>query len=334
MPLPLLLSTLTFADLHFLAVGDWGGLPVPPWVTPAQQRVASAMGTIAERHGSSFVLSLGDHFYFHGVRNADDPRWRRTFERVYQHEALSGAGFWCAVAGNHDHDGTVQAQLDYAARPESRWYYPALQYKWREELPDERGTTVDIVMLDSVLLCGQPKRSRYGQRETTASWRWAEEALLGSTADYLIVASHFPVHSPSSHGPTDCLLRRLKPLLERSHASIYLSGHDHALFHIGAALPHQSLAGSASPPTQFHGVGAGFALSRSARHLHTVPAGQLRFFRRASGKLKKLFEGGFAGVSVSAEGLTVTHYDERGQRLHRHTTVPRSREACEAVPSV
>ena len=88
----MLLSTLTFADLHFLAVGDWGGLPVPPWVTPAQQSVASAMGTIAERHGSSFVLSLGDHFYFHGVRNADDPRWRRTFERVYQHEALSGAG--------------------------------------------------------------------------------------------------------------------------------------------------------------------------------------------------------------------------------------------------
>ena len=215
----LMIASLAYADLHFLAVGDWGGLPFYPWCTPGQQRVAVAMATVTERHSSDFVLSLGDHFYFHGVTSADDARWRRSFERVYHHEALQGAGFWRVVAGNHDHDGSVDAQLEYAARPDSRWYYPAHQYAWRSELGDEAGTAVDFVMLDTVLLCGLPRRKGYRHAEAAGHWRWAEAALRGSDAAYLVVAGHYPVHSPSMHGPTACLRRRLEPLLAASGAA-------------------------------------------------------------------------------------------------------------------
>jgi hypothetical protein len=120
--------------LHFLVTSDWGGLPVWPWVTPGQRKVAAALGRVAQARRSAFVLSLGDHFYFHGVRSADDPRWRRTFEQVFTAPSLQGAGFWRIAAGNHDHAGNITAQLAYASRLGSRWRYPALQHAWREEL--------------------------------------------------------------------------------------------------------------------------------------------------------------------------------------------------------
>ena len=180
---------------------------------------------------------------------------------------------------------------------------------------DEARTTVDFVMLDTTLLCGQP-RKRPG-RDAPAHWRWAEEALLASDANFLVVGAHYPVHSPSGHGPTRCLRKRLVPLLKRCGASVYFSGHDHANFHIGPLADPTA--------THYHGVGAGMATSRSGKHLRTVPPGELRFFRRREGhRLNGMMQGGFAGVSVSSQGLTVTHYDEMAKVLHQHTVTPRS----------
>lgn len=304
-------AVLGFSDLSFLATADWGGLPVWPWKTPGQIRVAKGMGHIAERQSSKFVLSLGDHFYFHGVLSADDRRWKQTFDQVYAARSLQGAGFWRVVGGNHDHAGNVSAQLAYAARAGSRWHYPALQYRWREVLDDESGTSIDFVMIDTVLLCGMPgRRPKPG---ASARWAWVERALAASQADFLVVGGHYPVHSPSSHGPSRCLQTKLEPLLQRASASVYLSGHDHCLFHAGAA-------GS----TQFHGVGAGFTASRSQKNRRTMTKrAPLRFFFGGRGRLHVL-TGGFAAVSVSAAGLTVTHYDDQGKALHSSTVPPRA----------
>lgn len=321
-------AATAFADLHFLAVADWGGLPVWPWTTPAQRRVAAALGAAAEAHDSAFVLSLGDHFYYRGVRSADDARWRRGFEDVYTHDALRGDGFWRAVAGNHDHAGNVSAQLAYAARPGSLWYYPSLQYRWREVLRDEERTSVDFVLIDTYVLCGgrsDRRRPPRGAARAAAeeAWRWLEGALAESaSADFLVVGGHYPVHSPAGHGPTACLRRRLEPLLRSHRASVYLSGHDHALFHVGPPLSPAAV--------QYHGVGAGLLTSASARHAHTVPHGQLRFHQRGRRFANVVESGGFVGCSVSAAGLTVTHYGADGNALHAATVPPRATE-CEAT---
>uniref|UniRef100_A0A7S4B5I7 Calcineurin-like phosphoesterase domain-containing protein n=2 Tax=Chrysotila carterae TaxID=13221 RepID=A0A7S4B5I7_CHRCT len=166
------------AALHFLVVSDWGGLPVWPWVTPAQIGVADAMGRIASRHNSKFALSLGDHFYFSGVRDEKDPRFRRTFERAFRAPSLLAPGFFRVVAGNHDHDGNISAQLAYASRRNSRWYYPALQYAWRESVPSGDGAVVAFVLIDTVLLCGMPRQPPPADAET--HWRWLAARTRGA----------------------------------------------------------------------------------------------------------------------------------------------------------
>lgn len=49
------------------------------------------------------------------------------------------------------------------------------------------------------------------------------------SAEYLIVSGHYPMHSMSSHGPTECLRQRLDPMLKRFNVNAYFSGHDHSL---------------------------------------------------------------------------------------------------------
>lgn len=64
------------AALRFIALADWGGVPLPPYYTPHEEAVAAEVDRLAHTQGLDFVLSLGDHFYFNGVKSVDDPRFK------------------------------------------------------------------------------------------------------------------------------------------------------------------------------------------------------------------------------------------------------------------
>ncbi len=53
--------------------------------------------------------------------------------------------------------------------------------------------------------------------------------LMMFSAPYLIVSGHYPIYSIAEHGPTACLVDRLRPLLHQYQATTYLCGHDHNL---------------------------------------------------------------------------------------------------------
>lgn len=118
-------------------------------------------------------------------------------------------------------------------RPPTRRKFPAYYYELNFHIPNT-GKTLTIVMLDTVMLCGnsddfanaeprEPQHVPNAQRQLA----WLQERLARSRADFLLVAGHYPVWSVSKHGPTACLLEKLHPLLIKHKATAYLCGHDH-----------------------------------------------------------------------------------------------------------
>ena len=91
-------------------------------------------------------------------------------------------------------------------------------------------------MLDTVMLCGnsddfvddkplRPLSAVDASRQLT----WLQARMKKSRADFLLVAGHYPVWSVSEHGPTECLLKLLHPLLVKHNVTAYFCGHDHNL---------------------------------------------------------------------------------------------------------
>ena len=133
-------------SLSFLVLGDWGGQPNSPYTTPAEVELAKVMGQEAEALGSQFTLALGDNFYDTGVKNVDDPRFKKTFEVCTAGQTFSILSLsplsplpqdvftasslqnpWYVVCGNHDHYGNCSAEIAYA-KVSNRWNFPDYYY--------------------------------------------------------------------------------------------------------------------------------------------------------------------------------------------------------------
>ena len=213
----------------FLALGDWGY-----GGRKRQSDVAAAMGVAAAEIGSRFVLSVGDNFYPAGVQSVADPHWKTSFEDVYAAPSLQTP--WFAALGNHDHRGSVGAQIGYSLVSD-RWRMPSRYFKLSSTetgIPD-----LDIFVIDTTaLLKGsaetfqQLRRGRLPPGHAERQVAWLELALRESSAPWKIVVGHHPIYSGGHHGSTPEVLARVEPLLEAHGVQAYLCGHDHALQHI------------------------------------------------------------------------------------------------------
>uniref|UniRef100_A0A1A8FSJ1 Tartrate-resistant acid phosphatase type 5 n=2 Tax=Nothobranchius korthausae TaxID=1143690 RepID=A0A1A8FSJ1_9TELE len=290
-------------SIRFLAVGDWGGLPYPPYVTAVQKTTANEMNAVAERMGADFILALGDNFYYRGVESVDSPRFQETFESVYAAKSLRVP--WYVLAGNHDHAGNVKAQIDYSLKSD-RWKFPSYYYELNFRIPNT-GKTLTIIMLDTVVLCGnsddfldEQPRGPACAVEANRQLVWLQERLARSRADFLLVAGHFPVWSVSEHGPTECLLKSVRPLLIKHNVTAYVCGHDHNLQYL-----EESGVG-------YVVSGAGNFLDPDIRHWNDVPKGSLKFFTGQASTL-----GGFVHAEVTKNKLILTFFQATGTSLYR-----------------
>jgi len=314
-------------NINFCAIGDWGGSEWFPYFTYAQKETAKGMGKVAEDIDSQFVLALGDNFYHNGVDKKDSYRFKRTFEDVYSADSLTNIP-WYVIGGNHDHYGNITAQIEYSQeKPNGRWIFPSLYHSHSFTAPDG-SFTIDLIMIDTVDLCGNndvqdEMMEGYfdplplkGKAEAREQWEWIEGQMKASTADYLLVGGHFPVYSACSHGPTETLIRHLKPLLQQYNAH-YLSGHDHCMMHFEEEDVHFVLSGMGdeccyeAPHVD------------SEHHLRLNPEpGALKWL--ISKENKDLYQaiGGFTSFQATAQEMMIQYHNHRGNVIFTATPVP------------
>jgi acid phosphatase len=194
-----------------MAIGDMGT------GTPDQHEVAAAMARKAKADGLDFILTVGDNFYPDGVASVDDPAWRTKFLDVYNDPALAVRVY--ASLGNHDHRGSVQAQIDFSTQ-NGRWFMPARYYTFTRTLSD--GTRVQFFAIDS-----DPIENR--RDEAAAQLAWLDSELGKSEARWKIVFGHHPLYSHGWHGTSRAMIDQLEPLFVKNGVDVYLAGHDHTL---------------------------------------------------------------------------------------------------------
>ncbi|CAJ0573006.1 unnamed protein product, partial [Mesorhabditis spiculigera] len=324
----------TDSSLRFLLIGDTGGLPIYPYTTIAQGTVRDTMIKVVEEKKVQLVLNAGDNVYFTGVVNEFDARFETSFEDVYSHPTFDGIPFF-TIAGNHDHFGNVSAQIAYT-KYSRKWMFPDYWYKFNYTLND--GTTIDFVMIDTIILCGNTADVEYGSvwdllwkgnkvpdgpknaSVAEKQWEWIAQTLNQSRADYLFVGGHYPVYSMSSHGPTQCLVERLKPLLERFHVSAYFAGHDHTLQHIQTDLPDGA-------SINYIISGAASRTDRSNKHKDYIPAGSLKFnYPTGWNPISQLgfSRGAFIYTEINAQRAHFEFKKGDGETKYVHDIPPRS----------
>jgi tartrate-resistant acid phosphatase type 5 len=222
-------------ELSFVALGDWGK------GTDEQRRVADALGRVAAEKNARLVISTGDNFYPRGVKSVSDPQWKTTFEDVYSAPSLMVP--WWVALGNHDHRGSIDAQVAYT-RISSRWQMPAAFYKHRETVSP--GVEADFFFLDTTPLYDASRWPIKLWPFENKQYAWLERELRASKAAWKIVVGHHPVLSGGSHGSTEVLIHRFRPLFEKYGVDVYLNGHDHALEHVAVNGVHYFTTGAGS----------------------------------------------------------------------------------------
>ncbi len=289
------------ADLHFLAIGDFGT------GSTDQKAVAKALQTFATQHqiNPTALFLIGDNFYgpVKDGFTADSKRWRTDIEEMYPTSAFPGPLY--PVLGNHDyHDNPdgEKAQLTYAQKPNVRWHLP---HKWyRADFGGDR-PLLTLIALDSNLpsvsgkgtdkKTGQPRAS-LTSAEAEAQHQWLEAELAKPRAPFTLVMGHHPLYSNGDHGDTKPLLTEWEPLFQQHQVHAYLCGHDHDLQHL-------EMEGKFTSHVLSGGGGA------RTRKLET-PERQMPYGKDIHG---------FTHLSVTSDRLSFAHHDVSGQCVHQFT---------------
>lgn len=188
--------------LRFAAFGDSGS------GRPAQQAVANQLIALYRERPFCTVMMLGDNIYPKG----EAFRYGlERFTRQYQPLLDEGVLFLPAL-GNHDISGPLGVGFPTFWRSNEG---QAIRFFG---MP---GPYYDVRMGDVHLFVINTNRFSPEQRD------WLKHGLSNSLAPWKIVCGHHPVYSSGRHGSGKRMNTKLKPLLERHGAQLYLSGHEH-----------------------------------------------------------------------------------------------------------
>jgi hypothetical protein len=289
---PAIVAQSPQAQCSFLAVGRQG------YGNRSTRQIADAMEQVARQRGDvHFALLLGDNFYPAGVKSVADRQWTRKFESLYRGPHLRGMPFY-AVLGNHDHQGSIEAQLKYSMQRmgSGRWSMDAPFYARDFGEVDGR-PLVRIAFLDSVSLQGTgtdgpiaPElinaaeqieflRAEFGPNKVRPYWR--------------VIASHYPArsHTKISYSQ-ERIMSKLLPVIRETEIDLFISANDR--FQHFCDVPGESL---------YVGTNGG------GQKLEKIAA-------RDTGTEYVLSQRGFGLVSIDKERLKVELFAADGTLSH------------------
>jgi predicted MPP superfamily phosphohydrolase len=204
--------------LHVAAFGDYGS---------GNQHQAAVAHTLQQRNAQApfdLGITMGDNFYFCGVRNVKDPKWQTRWEKLY---SSLGIRFYASL-GNHDYGhptgicpfnrASPDAEVAYTEHSKS-WTMPARYYTFA-------AGPVRFFAIDT-------------EGWSAAQLEWIESALAASANEpgirWRIVYGHHPVSSSGFHATErriGQLLKELLPVMTAAKVDLYISGHDHDMEHL------------------------------------------------------------------------------------------------------
>jgi acid phosphatase len=121
----------TTSHLTFITVGDWGGVALGGYHESNAYDTATLMGELGAAWNISFVVNVGDNFYYYGVQSATDGQWQKDWTSTFTAPSIQVP--WYSVLGNHDYAGVPEAQLNYPYN--KNWVMPARSYTQRIHNP-------------------------------------------------------------------------------------------------------------------------------------------------------------------------------------------------------
>ena len=185
-----------------------------------QRRVAALLESACRSTPDlAFIQTLGDNFYFKGVKSLQDPLWRDAFQSIYNTPCLVNTPFH-AVLGNHDEEGDPAVQIAYTKQDPGpvKWYMPDYYYVSRAGQDNSGRPLVTIVSIDT----SAPLPDQIALIDRTFA--------NPSDSVWRVVVGHHNVRTDSvKYHNKDWLRRGLLPALERNQVDFYLAGHSHNL---------------------------------------------------------------------------------------------------------
>ncbi len=195
--------------VSFVTFGDWGS------GSDEQTEVAQAIGDYCLANDCDFILTLGDNFYSNGVDSVNDELWQERFHNVYD---FLGLVFYASL-GNHDNQGSIQAQIDYTQEVDN-WIMLDEHYTFSK--PDN--ATPPLVQF-FIINSDWPNFDEAAQT-------WLGDQLAASQAVWKLLAMHHPIYSNGNHGDGDDDYREALVSIICNRIDLVLSGHDHSFAHM------------------------------------------------------------------------------------------------------
>lgn len=203
---------------------------------------------------------------------------------------------------------------------------PDFNYTVNVKINNGTKTLIRILMIDTIKLCGnagydedEKKPIFYSKEDEIISKQYFEDIennlkrLNNTYIPYVFVAGHFPVWSIAEHGPTQCLVEKLRPMLHKYKVSAYLAGHDHNMQFIEDTYLNSTVDYVVSGACNFN--------HRSYNHLNDIPKGSLKFQKILSAR--NIFVGGFVFAEANEKKMKINIYNSIGTKLFQKIILPR-----------